>query len=137
MDEETRRKKLLEQLDLFVEQLIDEVPFFVEDLPEFAGKLFDFHQKCPQLLQIEEWRHRNGLDYPPFAKRVVEEICSEIESAQNEGILPKKFPPRDLFSLIIKISAIGFDTLPNEIISERSIEKTRKLIVKSVEHLVK
>lgn len=137
MDEETRKQKLLEQLDLFVEQMIHEVPFFVEDLPEFAGRLFDYHQQHPQMLQIEEWRHRSGLDYPPFMKRVVEEICSEIESAQIDGILPKKFPPRDLFSLVIKISAIGFENLPEEVISERTIDKTRKLVVKSVEHLVK
>ena len=131
------QEKLLDELDNLVMKMVDEIPFDTNNLPEFAGRLFDFCRENPKFLQIDSWRRHQNLECPPFMKKVLEEICLEIQFSQEDGILTNRFSPMELFSLIAKFAAVGSYQVIHEEISERSIEKSRKLVVNSVALLLR
>ncbi|MBR1420520.1 MAG: hypothetical protein IJ575_05640 [Selenomonadaceae bacterium] len=131
------QEKLLVELDDLVMKMVDEIPFDTNDLPEFAGRLFDFCRENPKFLQIDSWRRHQNLECPPFMKKVLEEICYEIQFAQEDGILPIRFAPAQLFSLITKFAAVGSYHVMHEDVSDLSIAKSRKLVCNSVALLLR
>lgn len=131
------QEKLLAELDNLVMQMVDELPFDTNNLPEFAGRLFDFCKENPKLLQIDSWRRHQNLEPPPFMKRVLDEIHLEIQFAQEEGTLTNRFTPEDLFALIVKFATVGSSHVLRAEMSDLSLEKSRKLVCNSVALLLR
>lgn len=81
----------------------------IADIGTFAGKLFDYHTRNPQLQRLLQWEAlRFGTrPVPDEAKRRrhYQEKVDVIAQAQLDGVLSDEIPPDDLLFLLITITA--------------------------------
>ncbi|HEV8001476.1 MAG TPA: TetR family transcriptional regulator [Planctomycetaceae bacterium] len=110
----------------------DEEPFTPDDLPIYAGKVFDFAVANPDLMRLMAW---SALEQKPegHAERVatLEEKIRALAEAQKTGRVGTAFPPGFLviavMSLAMAWSAAGtFASLQPK--AERSADLRRNII---------
>ncbi|MET0493333.1 MAG: TetR family transcriptional regulator [Actinoplanes sp.] len=81
----------------------------IADIGTFAGKLFDYHSRNPQLQRLLQWEAlRFGTRPVPDEaerRRHYQEKVDVIDQAQLDGVLSDEIPPGDLLFLLISITA--------------------------------
>jgi AcrR family transcriptional regulator len=122
-----------------VGKFVMEVPVDTDDLPGYAGKLFDRYEEQPETLRLAVW-HR--LERPD-GKWVTEIVLAneirlhDLQRAQDEGRLSKHYTPMELLVLIQSISTAWATT--NSELGVRttlSREQRRGLVVDAVRRLI-
>jgi AcrR family transcriptional regulator len=86
-------------LDTHVGTLLAEVPFTADDLPGYAGRLFDYLLANPHQLRLATWhRMEEGAAKrnPAELNESLEHNAGLIGAAQQQGALPTTFTPDDL-----------------------------------------
>ncbi|MDT7716457.1 MAG: hypothetical protein QOH09_2449 [Pseudonocardiales bacterium] len=88
--------------------LFDAVPFTVEDLPRFAGALFDHLVASPKLLRLGNWDQLERAD--PAAADVAQfrDKIEAIARAQQHGIVTTDLAPADLLVLLLAMVTSRF-----------------------------
>ncbi|MEU9693046.1 TetR family transcriptional regulator [Amycolatopsis japonica] len=122
--EELFERVVEEQVDLAIRTLT----ITPEDLPGYAGRLFDRYLEHPQLLRLMGWlRLENGFDAAPVAEvRAHADKVAAIQAAQQAGTVPDHFDAEELLSLVVHLSILGFS----------SPIATRDLVVRAVGRIV-
>lgn len=117
-----------ELLKIQIDQMIKSVPITPDDLPGYAGRLFDSYVERPQVLRLAAYhRLENGFDTIPKAEAEAHRHKIEaIAQAQMEGRITAAFDAIDLLDLVVHMSILAFST-PNA---------TRALVEKSVRRLI-
>lgn len=112
-----------EQVDLAIKS----VPITPDDLPGYAGRLFDRYLEHPEVLRLIGWlRLEQGFDAMPEAeRRAYADKVAAIQEAQRAGSVPDHFDAEELLSLVVHLSILGFT----------SAAATRDLVVRSVARL--
>ncbi|ASY32346.1 MULTISPECIES: TetR family transcriptional regulator [unclassified Streptomyces] len=92
-----------------VTELIEAVPLDAEDLPGYAGRLFDYHEAHPAAVRLAAWR---GLERPesPVPEVVVtaqRDKAARIAAAQRAGTVPSTLPPESLRDLLVLLTLSG------------------------------
>ena len=83
-----------------------EVPFDPHDLPGYAGRLVNLHERRPEIMRICTWQRLERASGEPnplgvaFARSQVEMIAE----AQRAGKLPAHFAPGFLLGLVLHIA---------------------------------
>jgi AcrR family transcriptional regulator len=93
-------------LEANVSQLLDAVPFTADDLPAYAGALFDFAVLHPQLLQLVRWHQleRPGvMDQLPETGASNKRKLEAVAAAQKAGTVGDTFPADQLFALLLTL----------------------------------
>lgn len=129
--------------DANVVQVMDEVPFTAEDLPGYAGRLFDFNQAHPELLRLATWhRLERGVDSDGSLAAVVESYRHKLDSvatAQRDGRIDPSLSPSVLLSLVIAISAAWGSSSPSVVPpypgGDNSPQACRDAVVETVTRL--
>lgn len=93
-------------------ELFGAVPFTAEDLPGFAGALFDHLVDSPQLLRLATWRRLERVEHPAGTKEWFRETQGAIARAQQGGILTAELEPAELLTALIGIIEAWFRPLP-------------------------
>lgn len=117
-----------ELLKIQIDRMIKAVPITPEDLPGYAGRLFDSYVDQPQLLRLAAY-HRldNGFEAIPKAEaEAYQHKVEAIAKAQLDGKVTAAFNASDLLDLVVHMSTLAFTT-PNA---------TRELVERSVRRLV-
>ncbi|MFC3891509.1 TetR family transcriptional regulator [Lentzea rhizosphaerae] len=117
-----------ELLKIQIDRMIKAVPITPEDLPGYAGRLFDSYLDQPQLLRLAAY-HRldNGFEAIPKAEaEAYRHKVEAIAKAQLDGKATAAFNASDLLDLVVHMSTLAFTT-PNA---------TRELVERSVRRLV-
>lgn len=117
-----------ELLKIQIDRMIREVPITPEDLPGYAGRLFDSYRERPQLLRLAAY-HRLENGFSDLPKAEVESHRHKIEAiaqAQMEGRITAAFNATDLLDLVVHMSILPFST-PNA---------SRELVERSVRRLI-
>lgn len=122
-----------------VGKFVIDVPVDADDLPEYAGKLFDRYEERPDALRLAIW-HR--LERPE-GKWVTEIVLAneirlhDLQRAQEEGRLSKHYTPMELLVLIQSVST-AWTTTNSELGVRSSIprEQRRELVVDAVRRLI-
>ncbi|MEC3982361.1 TetR/AcrR family transcriptional regulator [Amycolatopsis sp. H20-H5] len=87
------------------------VPITPEDLPGYAGRLFDHYQAHPEISRLANWhRLERGAGAVPAA--VVEsqrQKLEALEKAQADGTLSARFPAKELLALVLSLSLTGIE----------------------------
>jgi AcrR family transcriptional regulator len=130
--------------DANVVQVMDEVPFTAEDLPGYAGRLFDFYQAHPELLRLATWhRLERGVDSDGSLAAVVESYRYKLDSvakAQQDGEIDPSLSPSVLLSLVIAISAAWSPSSPTVVPpyagGDNSPQACRDAVVETVARLL-
>ncbi len=90
-----------------INQSLHDVPTDVNNLPEYAARLFDQFQKHPEVLRLLTW---DRLERGGFSLNIPEVIESNalkvaaIEQAQQQGKISPRFPARLLLELILSLA---------------------------------
>lgn len=115
-----------EVLKVQLARVIEAVPITPDDLPGYAGRLFDTYERQPELLRLAGYhRLENGFEAISKAEADahVEKVATVAE-AQRAGRLPTDFDAEELLSLVVHMSILGFSTsVANRDLVVRSVAK--------------
>jgi AcrR family transcriptional regulator len=117
-----------EVLKIQIARVIEAVPITPDDLPGYAGRLFDTYERQPELLRLAGYhRLENGFEAISKAEgdAHVEKVAA-IAEAQRDGRLPDEFGAEELLGLVVHMSMLAFSTPI----------ASRELVVRSVAKLL-
>lgn len=94
-----------EVLKLQIAAAIEEIPITPDDLPGYAGRLFDRYREKPEILRLAAYhRLENGFDAVSEAER--DAHVQKVE-AIRQAKLDTAFDAEELLDLVIHMSTIG------------------------------
>lgn len=124
--------------------LTDSIPFVAEDLPGWAGVLFDRLMAEPHVLQLATWRNVERTGASAHELESYAGKLGALKAAQQSGAIRSDIAPGDLLALVmgmvnswlqapaaLKELAGGSD--PS---SGRTVKRHRKALVAAVERVV-
>lgn len=91
-----------------IEQTIEEAPITPDDLPGYAGKLFDGFEDHPEVARFLTWQ-RLESDGGTVNSAAVASTAHKIEliaDAQRRGTVPTRFTPAELLGLVLQLASI-------------------------------
>lgn len=115
--------------------LLDTVPFTADDLPAYAGALFDFAVAHPQLIRLARWHQ---LERPGVMNQLPETAASNtlkldaMAAAQQSGKISDELPADQLLALLLTLIHGGAET---HIASEDGLAVQRETLVAGVRRL--
>jgi AcrR family transcriptional regulator len=80
------------------------VPFTAEDLPGYAGNLFDYLLDHPQVLRLTGWAQLERPDASPAQVDAYRPKIEAISSAQQQDIVTKAVTPADVLALLLGLT---------------------------------
>ncbi|WP_433478749.1 TetR family transcriptional regulator [Spirillospora sp. CA-142024] len=116
-------------------QLLDAVPFTADDLPAYAGTLFDFAVAHPQLVRLVRWHQ---LERPRVMNQLPETASSNkrkldaLAAAQKAGKVSTALPADQLYLLLVTLIHGGAET---HVASEDVLAVQRETLVAGVRRL--
>lgn len=123
---------------VYVELYLAQVGFDAEDLPTYAGRVFDYFEQNPGHLRLATWYRleRPGGTQLDAVIAVNAERLGALGGAQSAGKVSPDFTPVALLSLIQSI-ATSWSTMNPEFKAARpSRGERRKAVVRAVELLL-
>jgi AcrR family transcriptional regulator len=90
-------------------ELMVKVPFDVNDIPGYVGRLFDYAVEHPEVFRLVTWA---GLERPTAVAQFEADSygakLKAIAEAQRDGRLDASFAPADLLALVVSLAAAWF-----------------------------
>ncbi|MFD3815631.1 TetR family transcriptional regulator [Streptomyces rubiginosohelvolus] len=88
---------------------LDMVPFTPDDLPDYAGRLFDYYEKHPEVLRLATWhRLERGTAVeqgPAAAKPARNDKLASLEAVRKDRGGTSGFAPATLLTLVLAIAS--------------------------------
>ncbi|EFL13066.1 TetR family transcriptional regulator [Streptomyces sp. C] len=122
----------------------ESVPFDAEDLPGYAGAVFDHFVAHPDLMRLVQWKQ---LERPESTELVAESYQGKIaavERAQDAGLVDPGLDPADVLTLVMGLAqawtgAVGGPATggPGEPWAAARLARHREAVVESVRRLVR
>ena len=114
-----------------------EVPIDVDDLPAYAGRLFDRYEANPAVQRLATWYRleRTGSQEPiEIIVQSNREKIAAIAKAQRAGKLPKHFSATDLLALVLQLSGLWTALTPEyaTLVSRSSRAHRRRVVTDAV-----
>jgi AcrR family transcriptional regulator len=123
-----------------VQQVVDEAPIDVDDLPGYAVRLADGYAEHPDIARLITWQRLERSDDQPhaFAVASTRSKADEIAQAQADGRLPDRFEARVLLGLIIHLAAFWAMSSPDvlAVVNVSAAKRRRQLIRDAVASLL-
>jgi len=86
-------------------RVYEELEFTPEDLPGYAGRLFDFAMSHPELMRLMAWFGlEKSIESPSERRDAIAGKLASIEEAQRQGRVRDDIPARTLMTLIMNIA---------------------------------
>lgn len=92
--------------------LTDAVPFSAEDLPGYAGALFDHMIAHPAMVRLTMWKLLERPDVSPEETQAYRPKVAAVADAQSGGRLAPDDDPVDVMMLLIGLVASWFTNSP-------------------------
>jgi AcrR family transcriptional regulator len=108
---------------------LHDVPIDVDDLPAYAGRLFDRNLGHPLALRLAIWRSlERGEGLPDEVVAANRDKIAAIAAAQRDGRVGDRFPAEELMVMVTGLSILGapFLAMPND------QERRRRSVVDAV-----
>ncbi|SDL41738.1 TetR family transcriptional regulator [Nonomuraea jiangxiensis] len=125
-------------MDTHVARVLDQVPFTPEDLPGYAGRLFDFLLANPHQLRLATWHRleRSGTGHEPDGLRdSMGRKTDAIAAAQADGQVTAAFTPEDLLAFTLALTNAWMPTSPVAATGQDT-RRHRAAVVEAVRRLV-
>ncbi|MFK4107487.1 TetR family transcriptional regulator [Streptomyces sp. NPDC002176] len=84
--------------------LAQAVPFTADDLPGYAGRLFDYLLEHPQVLRLTGWAQLERPDAVPAQVDAYVPKIDAIASAQQRNIVTGTVTPADILALLLGLT---------------------------------
>ncbi|MGR6321034.1 TetR family transcriptional regulator [Micromonospora soli] len=124
--------------DALVVSTVAEVPIDADDLPGYAGRLFDRNQTHPQALRLLLWHslERGGMAALPQAVTASNaDKAAAIAAAQRSGQLPGRYSADELLLLVVGLSLLGSAELA-PVDGPEALARRRHMVTDAVARLV-
>jgi AcrR family transcriptional regulator len=127
--------------DAMCRETVDAVPIAPENLPEYAGRLFDSYEQRPWVQRIAAWYRLERAGTRDLLPIVVASNTAKVQAvadAQANGILPTRFSATVLLGLVVHLSGFWSSNVPefDALIEDSSAAARRQVIVDSVTALL-
>jgi AcrR family transcriptional regulator len=129
--------------DAHVVRVMDEVPFTAEELPEYAGRLFDFYLDHPELPRLATWYRLERAGDEPVMEVIAGSYRAKlaaISKAQRAKKLDRTFAPPVLLSLVLAIAATwgsaSTSVIPGQGLIELGERTCREAVVAATRRLL-
>ncbi|MGO4379508.1 TetR family transcriptional regulator [Pseudoduganella sp. RAF53_2] len=122
-----------------ISEVLEGVPIDANNLPEYAGRLFDLGRSRPDLIKLNLWRtlERSAPEHASaIEQQAMQTKVAAIVRAQEAGIVTKRFPPEQVLLLVLKMASIGSEGSPEGCLPHLPAAAVRNLIVEAVKALV-
>ncbi len=124
--------------DASVVRCVDDVPLDVQDLPEFAARVFDQNRTRPETLRLGVWdwleRGGDGMRIAAVARAKPNKVDA-IRGAQHDGVISAHVPAPMLLELILALSQTRSTTIGGQETTE--VGRRRQAIKDAVTNLVR
>lgn len=95
--------------DTVAERALAETPMIADDLPGYAGRLFDHHARHPEAARLSAWyrleRADTGRGSQAIADSAKEKVAA-IRAAQEAGTVPDRFEPEQLLTMVLSLASM-------------------------------
>jgi AcrR family transcriptional regulator len=123
-----------------IQRTIDEAPITPDDLPGYAGRLFDAYEDHPEVTRFLAWQRLEG-GVAAASDALAASTGRKVEliaDAQKRGTVPERFDPAELLGLVIQLAAVWNAATPqfSGMLGEFSRAQRRQLVTQSVEALL-
>lgn len=126
---------------MIIESSVEDAPLTPDDLPEYAGKLFDGFENHPEAARFLTW-YRLESDASSANPAVAASMATKVEliaDAQRRGTVSNRFAPAEVLGLVLQLASIW--TAPTAeltgALGSYSRAKRRTLVTESVAALVR
>lgn len=128
-------------MDLHVTRILDEVPFTPDDLPGYAGKLFEYLIANPHQLRLATWNSLERTGHGPGPVRLaasMEQKTAAIAQAQADARVPRAFTAEDLLTFVLALASAWTPTsaMAPGGLDEAVLRSHRGAVVEAVRRLV-
>jgi AcrR family transcriptional regulator len=128
--------------DLIVTTTVSQNPITPDDLPGYAGRLFDGYEAYPGVARLVTWyRLERAGAGPSFAAAVAgnRDKVDKIAQAQRDGRLPARCAAAELLALVLHIAAFWTAITPDfeALVGRTSRAHRRALVVDTVAALLR
>lgn len=125
--------------DAHVTHGLESVPFTADDLPEYAGRLFDYCRAHPEVIRLATWHRLERGDQNPAGATPAREVKLEaLAAVQKTNNIGSGFSPGTLLTLVLSIAlawnpgnAAGVPASEAETIDDR-----RRAVMEAVRRLL-
>ncbi|NEW37863.1 TetR/AcrR family transcriptional regulator [Nocardia cyriacigeorgica] len=126
-------------LDAHVTHGLNSVPFTPDDLPEYAGRIFDYCQQHPEVIRLATWQRLERGDRDPAGTSPPREAKLEaLAAVQKEGGPGSDFSPTALLTFVLSIALAwnpsNATSMPAS--ATESTDDRRRAIVEAVRRLL-
>jgi AcrR family transcriptional regulator len=127
--------------DRIVKATVEDTPIDPNNLPEYAGRLFDRYQRHPGVQRLATWYRLERADGNDPIEAIVASNTTKVKAiaeAQRAGILTTRFEPAVLLGLVLTISGTWSSMTPEYtgLVRRLSVAKRRQAIVDAVAALL-
>jgi hypothetical protein len=127
-------------MDASVARVLSEVPFTADDLPGYAGRLFDFLVANPQQLRLATWHRleRAGTGHEPHGlSDSVALKTSALSKAQADGQLTDAMTAEDLYAFTLALTSAWLPASPHApaTLSPEQLATHRRAAIEAVRRL--
>jgi AcrR family transcriptional regulator len=129
-------------MESIVEGSVDEVPFTPEDLPGYAGRLFDDHLAHPEVLRFVGWYRLERVSDEvagAASDQATRKKVKILRAAQKDGLVSSSLDPGQLVLTVQAIALMWFSLPPDvgdAIISPKASKRRRAAVVEAVTRLI-
>lgn len=122
----------------YVEAYLAAVGFDPTELPEYAGRVFDYFEEHPDHLRLAVWyrMERPGGSRLAAVLEVNDSRLKELAAAQAAGAVTDRFSPVELLSLVQAIATSWSSMNPEYGVSAPPAADRRRAVVAAVARLV-
>jgi AcrR family transcriptional regulator len=117
-------------LDSFTAEAVGAVPIDAEDLPGYAGRLFDYHYDHPHLLRLVTWARLEGRSTPAAHKQRKTSYVRRtdaIKAAQRAGIVTTAIPAAQVLDMVESL-AVGWRSAARGVVADaRQLKRERTM----------
>jgi AcrR family transcriptional regulator len=130
--------------DAHVTHGLNTVPFTPDDLPGYAGRLFDYCQQHPEVIRLATWHRLERGDShdrdPAVAAPTRNAKLEALAAVQKDKGIGTAFSPTALLTLILSLALAWNPSnatgMPASAIEAESTEDRRRSIVEAVRRLL-
>ncbi|MFJ5548079.1 TetR family transcriptional regulator [Streptomyces sp. NPDC093225] len=105
------KEQLFDQvLQEALEKGAESVPFDAEDLPGYAGAIFDHLAADPRLVRLVMWRRLERPEVTAPEATSYGHKLAALEAAQGAGLVDPGYAPADVLALVLALAQAWFTT---------------------------
>lgn len=98
-----------------IQRALADIPITPDDLPGYAGRLFDSHDADPEIVRLVTWHQLERAGNEPPIRAVTEAADAKtdvIRAAQRAGVVSDRFAADQIVALVLSLSAMWSSSSP-------------------------